>query len=181
MFSSAPATLRLSLCALALVAVAACGGPGSPAVTNAPATPAGPTAPPVVGELGPGCDLLTDAQLTELASLTIERKRERETNENLASCAWRGTHATDGAGAVNIKVWASGGPAQMDEESARFTRTFGTFPPYSGLGDRGAISHSGGLYVVVGDRLVFVEARFGGEANLAVQEALVAAVIDRLP
>jgi hypothetical protein len=179
MFSSAAGTLRLTLCALALVAVAACSG--SPTATDAPATPAGPSAAPVVGELGPGCDLLTDAQLVELASLTIERERERETNENLASCEWRGTHATDGAGAVNIKVWASGGPAHLDEESARFTRTFGTFPPYSGLGDRGALAHGGGLYVVVGDRLIFVEARFGGESNQEVQEALVSAIMAALP
>jgi hypothetical protein len=181
MSTSATATLRVSLCALALVAVAACGPAAGPTATAAPATPAGPSAPPVVGELGPGCDLLTDAQLTELASLTIERERERETNENLASCEWRGTHATDGAGAVNIRVWASGGPATLDDESNRFIRTFGTFPPYSGLGDRGAFAHGGGLYVVVGDRLIFVEARFGGEANEEVQEALVGAIIDALP
>lgn len=172
---SAPATLRVSLCALALVAVAACGGP---AVTDAPATPTGPTAPPVVGELGAGCDLLTDAQLTELAAFTVERERERETTENIASCEWRGTRAADGAGTVNIKVWASGGPATLDEESGRLANTFGTFAPYSGLGDGGAIAHGGGLYVVEGDRLIFVEARFSGNANQAIQEALMAALIE---
>ncbi len=175
---SAPATLRVSLCVLALVAVAACGPSGGPLATDAPATSAAPSTPPVVGELGAGCDLLTDAQLTEIASFTIERERERETTENIASCEWRGSSATSGPGTILIKAWASGGPATLDAESGRLANTFGTFPPFSGLGDRGAIAHGGGLYVVVGDRLLFVEARFGGDSIPEIQEALMAALID---
>lgn len=178
MSTRATATLRVSLCALILLAVAACGAGGEPAVTDPPAGSAAPSASSVVGELGPGCDLLTDAQLTEIAAFTSERERERDTSEILSSCEWRGAHATGGTGTILVKAWASGGPAQLDEESDRLSNTFGTFAPYTGLGDRGAISHSGGLYVVVGERLLFVEARFGGNADMEIQEALMAALIE---
>lgn len=178
-------TLRVPLLALAVLALAACGGgEATPTATpggQATPEPGAPTPTAAVSVLGPGCDLLTDEQLLETGQFTVERKRERETTEILASCEWRGSHATLGTGVINVKVWASGGPATLDQESGRLANTFGTFAPYSGIGDRGAIAHSRALYVVVGDRLFFVEARFGGDSNMALQETLMRLLIDSVP
>lgn len=178
-------TLRVPLLAFALLALAACGGgeatpTATPGGQGTPA-PGEPTPSGAVSVLGPGCDLLTDEQLLAGAQFTVERERERDTSEVLASCEWRGTHATQGTGVITVRVWASGGAATLDTESGRLANTFGTFPPYSGIGDRGAIAHSRALYVLVGDRLFFVEARFSGDSFMPLQETVVQLLIDSVP